>query len=479
MSETPRALKAAIRLLVRGFYRRIDVRGPERLPAEGPVLLTPNHPNSLMDSLVIGSVTARRVRFVAKHTLFTFPLRPLLAWGGVIPIRRRQDLAGARLTEAEALAQNEEAFQACFEVLDLGGVVGIFPEGITHDQPRLAPVKTGPARIALGAEARHGFGLGLVVLPVGLHFPSKAAFRSDAVVVFGEPIRIAAWKDRHAADPRQAVQDLTAEIEAGLKALVPQVSEQDAGLVSDVLGIYADRLPPPAGAEAPSPAETDRARTRQVVAAVVHFRGADPNQVTRLEKDLRRYHRLLDRLGLSDRTLGRSLSGAALREEGLPRLALLAAGLPLALYGLLNNLLASRLAALSVRLFARKDDQTMIALQRILGGVVGIPLTYALQGAAVHHLSRSWPVTLAYLATCPASGLFAWWYLRRLARTALTLEQGATLLTHRWLLMRLRRERTRLRRELDGLQARYRAATPPPPTPDLSHGDAGGTAARR
>ncbi len=461
MSGDAQVLKAAVKLLVRGFYRRVDVRGLERLPAEGPVLLTPNHPNSLMDSLVIGSVTVRRVRFVAKHTLFTFPLRPLLAWGGVIPIRRRQDLAEAKLTEEEARAQNEDAFKACFEVLDEGGVVGIFPEGITHDQPRLAPVKTGPARIALGAEARHGFGLGLAVLPVGLHFPSKAAFRSDAVVVFGEPIRIAAWKDRYAADPRQAVRDLTAGIEAGLKALVPQVPEQDTALVSDVLGIYADRLPPPPGAEAPSPAEADRARTRQVVAAVAHFREADPALVARLGRDLRRYHRLLERLGISDRTLGRSLSGAALREEGLPRLALLVLGLPLALYGLLNNLLASRLAALSVRLFARKEDQTMIALQRILGGIVGVPLTYALQGAAVHHLGRSWPVTLAYLATCPASGLFAWWYLRRLARAALTLEEGATLLTHRWLLRRLRRQRAALRRELDGLQARYPASTPP------------------
>jgi 1-acyl-sn-glycerol-3-phosphate acyltransferase len=469
MSEDARALKAAVKLLVRGFYRRIDVRGLARLPAEGPVLLTPNHPNSLMDSLVIGSVIARRVQFVAKHTLFTFPLKPLLAWGGVIPIRRRQDLAEAKLSEEEARAQNAETFKACFEVLDLGGVVGIFPEGITHDQPRLAPVKTGPARIALGAEERHGFALGLVVLPVGLHFPRKAAFRSDAVVVFGEPIRIAGWKDRHAADPRQAVRDLTAAIEEGLKALIPQVPEQDVGLVSDVLGIYADRLPPPTGTDVPSPAEADRMRTRQVVAAVARLRDADPALVARLGKDLRRYHRLLERLGLSDRILGRSLSGAALREEGLPRLALLILGFPLALYGLLNNLLASRLAALSVRLFARKHDQTMIALQRILGGLVGIPLTYALQGAAVRHLSRSWPVTAAYLATCPASGLFAWWYLRRLALTALTLEEGARLLTHRWLLLRLRRKRAGLRRELDEVQARYPAATPPDPAGASGH----------
>lgn len=453
-------LKGCVRLLVKGFYRRVEARGLEHLPAEGPVLFTPNHPNSLLDTLAVGSITGRRIHFVAKHTLFSGPLRPILAWAGVIPVRRRQDLGQG---EGGGMRENLQAFEACFAVLDRGGAVGIFPEGITHDAPRLAPVKTGPARIALGAEERHGFGLGLKIVPVGLHFPDKAAFRSDVLVVFGEPIRAADWKDRQAADPRAAVRELTAEIERRLKALLPQIPEEDEALVRDVLEVYADRLPPPPGAEAPSPAGQDLENARQVAAAVAHFRARDPVLVAALGGEISRYRRLLARLGLSDRTLGRSLSPAALREEGLPRALLLVLGFPLALYGLLNNLLADRLASLSVRLFARKEDRTMVAMQRVLGGAVGLPLTYGLQGAAVWRL-WGMPAALAYVATCPASGLFAWWYLRRLARAAVTLEEGAALLTHRWLLDRLRRRRAALRRELDRARERYLAeiAAPPP-----------------
>lgn len=450
-------LKACVRLLVQGFYRRLEVKGLEHLPASGPVLLAPNHPNSLMDPLAVGCATGRRVHFVAKHTLFSGPLRPVLAWAGVIPIRRQQDLAAAGLSPEEARAANLQAFDACFRVLERGDMVGIFPEGITHDAPRLAPVKTGPARIALGAEARHGFGLGVTVVPVGLHFPDKAGFRSEAVVAFGPPIPMAAWKDRHAADEAQAVRDLTAAIEAGIKALLPQVPEGDEALLGDVMAVYADRIPLPEEAE--TAAEQDRLRARRVLEAIAHFRNTDPALVETLGDALARYRRLLKRLRLSDLTLARSLSPQALREEGLPRAALLVLGLPLALYGLLNHLLAARLAALSVRLFARKEDRTMVALQRVLGGVVGIPLTYALQGGAVWHAFGP-RAALAYLCTCPAAGLFAWRYLRTLARTTVTLEEGAILLTHRWLLGRLRRRRAALRKALDAAAARFRAEAP-------------------
>ena len=94
----------------------------------------------------------------------------------------------------------------------------------------------------------------------------------------------------------------------------------------------------------------------------------------------------------------------------------------------------------------------MVALQRLLGGLVGIPLTYALQGWAVRR-AFGWNAMAAYLCSLPASGLFAWWWLRRLARTAVTLEEGAMLLTHRWLLFGLRRRRLALRRDLDAARS--------------------------
>src|SRR5437868_4507941 len=79
--------------LALGFYfRRIERFHLERIPAQGPVLFTSNHPNSLTDSFVIGAAVPRKVNFVATVALFRIkPVKWLLTQCGVIPINRVRD----------------------------------------------------------------------------------------------------------------------------------------------------------------------------------------------------------------------------------------------------------------------------------------------------------------------------------------------------------------------------------------------------
>ena len=128
----------------------------------GPVLVIANHPNSLMDALVILKVAGRRVRPLAKAPLFDQALIGHVLKGlHALPVYRQQDYPG----ETE---RNEDTFRAAIEALGLGEAVLIFPEGVSHSEPRLAPLKTGAARIALRAEQAADWKLGLKVVPVGL-----------------------------------------------------------------------------------------------------------------------------------------------------------------------------------------------------------------------------------------------------------------------------------------------------------------------
>ena len=52
------------------FFERVEVRHPERVPRAGPVLLCINHPNNLIDSLLVGAVLPRKVHYLASATLF-------------------------------------------------------------------------------------------------------------------------------------------------------------------------------------------------------------------------------------------------------------------------------------------------------------------------------------------------------------------------------------------------------------------------
>ncbi len=126
-------------------------------------------------------------------------------------------------------------FGSCYDAPADGSLVLIFPEGVTQDDPHLAPVKTGAARIALGARAAGV--AGITILPVvGIHYENKAAFRSRVLVASGEPIDLDDVAPtlnpdggRVTADNRAAVTSLTEQISTGMRSAGPDYRDWDQG----------------------------------------------------------------------------------------------------------------------------------------------------------------------------------------------------------------------------------------------------------
>ncbi len=207
------------------LLRRVEVAGRERLPEGRPVLLVANHFNGFVDPLVITSALGRLPRFIAKAGLRKVPLAGfILRRAGVVFVRRQGDAGGA--------VGNEDAFADCHRALVDRDIVAIFPEGTTHDRPRVDPIKTGAARIALGARAAGA--AGVVILPVGLAFPDKVALRASALVQIGVPIELDVVTPAGVgADDVEAVRKLTAVIERGLRAVSPDFTDVETALALD------------------------------------------------------------------------------------------------------------------------------------------------------------------------------------------------------------------------------------------------------
>jgi glycerol-3-phosphate O-acyltransferase / dihydroxyacetone phosphate acyltransferase len=180
-SLTDRLLTVLAGLVLRGFFRSVEIVGRERVPKDRPLLIVANHAGGFLDPVVLTRLFGRLPRFIAKSTLWRpVWVRPFLWLAGMIPVHRRQDHAGG--------SDNVRTFQEAERVLCAGGLVGIFPEGRTHDEAGVSRVHTGAARIALGAHAAGA--PGLVVVAVGVTFDDKIALRSRVLLSVGEPIEL-------------------------------------------------------------------------------------------------------------------------------------------------------------------------------------------------------------------------------------------------------------------------------------------------
>src|SRR4051794_2195600 len=205
-----RAVTALLRLLTRVFFKRIEIVDMERVPADVPVIFAVNHPNALIDPLFLLCFAPRPVSFLAKAPLFTTPVIGWFVRGlDAIPVYRKQDnVAGS----------NRETFGRARALLARGGAIAIFPEGTTHSDPRLRELKTGAARIALGASMPR-----IAIVPVGLYYTSKQTFRSAAVMQFGDAVFV-----RGGSLAPAEVDALTQRIDDALDAVTLQADSHEA-----------------------------------------------------------------------------------------------------------------------------------------------------------------------------------------------------------------------------------------------------------
>ncbi|MBI2615973.1 MAG: 1-acyl-sn-glycerol-3-phosphate acyltransferase [Gemmatimonadetes bacterium] len=271
------------------IYYRLTIAG-ERVPGDGPVLLVANHPNSLIDPIVVCAAARRPVRFLAKAPLFSdFKTGWMVRAVGAIPVYRRVD-------DPTLMDRNTDMFRAVYTSLARGAAVGIFPEGESHSEPSMVALKTGAARIALGTHAAHG--VRVPIIPVGLVFRQKDVFRSDALVVVGSPV---SWGDLagRGVEDTDAVRLLTERIGAGLRQVTLNLERwEDRPLVETVVAIW----------EAEWGSGLDRAQRVQRLDLTTRIladlrREPDPRWDA-LVRDVSGHRRRLARLRLSSKWLG-------------------------------------------------------------------------------------------------------------------------------------------------------------------------------
>ena len=193
------------RALVVGFCRlfwRVSVQGRENVPVSGPFILAPVH-RSNVDFAIVAVLTPRRMRYLAKDSIWKFGLGRVWESLGAIPVARGT-------ADREAMRQLEASLAA-------GDPVVMFPEGTRQSGPEVRPLFDGPAYIASRA--------GVPIVPVGIGGSEQAMPKGSKMLrpvkirlVVGKPLR-PEEREPGARVPRRAVAELTASLKDEVQRL--------------------------------------------------------------------------------------------------------------------------------------------------------------------------------------------------------------------------------------------------------------------
>lgn len=465
-----RLVQLVFSLALRLFFRRIEIYGAERVPADEPLLFVLNHPNGLIDPALVFCALPRRISFLAKSTLFHLPvMRRLLRIVEALPVYRRVD------AEAD-VTLNRRTFSQARDLLRRRRCIAIFPEGRSHDATQLQPVKTGAARIALGAlsvggdadeqgerngshreqrdegeTGRHAHALrSLKIVPAGLYYTSKTSFRSEALIRFGEPLEVEPVAlDANGEPPPDAVRDLSARIEAALREVTLNVADEEEletvtraeQLFSSIYETINFRLPLSAEFEL----------RRRFAETLAREPANDSPRVAHLRARLRSYEEEMGDFGIVPENLSvLAHSRSYVLRHFLARWLVVALLSPLAICGALLHLPAFLVSTFISKRITRHGIDEIAPTVRIVAAIVLVPLTWLIVAAATY-FRLGWRWSLASVPVAILCGYVAMRSLETLYDLRGWFRAALLVARSRRRLLRLLLAHRALQREMRGL----------------------------
>lgn len=452
-------IHAIISIAIRLFFRRIETVNVETVPKSGAIIFVLNHPNGLVDPALVFVSLPRRVSFLAKSTLFDNPIGAyLLNTFEILPVYRRID--------QDAKSQsNSSTFENCFELLRRGRCIAIFPEGISHDFPQLQIIKTGAARIALGAVGRRKAedeGMkddfssdsslifhpsALKIIPVGLYYTSKTSFRSEVLIRYGEAFEVDSIElDANGEPPRDAVLQLTAKIETALRDVTLNLeteSELDQVLRAEALfsSVYENLIFKQTLTQTVE-------RLQNMAARYKILEANDPQKMRDLNEKVTHYEDKLRKSGITNESLSilQHPTWYVFRYLIL-RVVLLIFLAPLAIIGAIVHSPAYFFSNLIGRIFKTHDTDVAGSSSTIIAAIALMPLTWLII-ALISLYFFSWQIAFLSIPVVILCGYIALRSSETLIDMRVWIKSAWLLFRQRALFLRLLVQRENLQREI-------------------------------
>lgn len=398
-----RLLKIVVSIGIRSYYKEIKILNKKVLQTKGPLIFISNHPNTLMDAMMIGFITKKSVYFMAKGTLFNSPFKLwLLKNLNMIPINR----SGEGSVKG---VKNQNSFDACYRLLEQKKSLVIFPEGTSFLERQLRELKTGSARIALEAETRNQGILGLKVIPLGLNYHKAEKFRSSVLVHIGEPIEIEPYINDYKTNPGKTAKTLTELFRVRLEdILIHTTTREQERLIDSLEEVLSSKY-----LSRKRGIEHDIQFLKKIKERVDRFQYSDPKRINKIELLLQNILWQLRKLDVKSDFLDRRFRSVMFIRQMFFSIIFIIIGMPLFLYGLWHNMIQYKLIDFIVPKITK--DIEYFAPLSVLLGIVLYPIFYAFLFYLMSNVfDMNSIVEIIYLISLPLSGFYAYWFNRYL-----------------------------------------------------------------
>jgi glycerol-3-phosphate O-acyltransferase / dihydroxyacetone phosphate acyltransferase len=437
-----RILTILFYLTTKAYFRSITVYGKKFLPKKDkPVIFAANHPSAFMDPIMLAAQINRSLYFLARGDVFKKKfLRPILSQLHMLPVYKSD-------VSPDQMHKNESTFAKCYDHLSINKAILIFPEGISKTERRLREIKTGVARIALGAEGKNDFKLGLTVVPIGLNYSNPHIFKGDVLLNFGKPILVSDYRDAYLKDPREAVVQLTERIKSDLeKQTVVIENEQLERTIKHIETLYRSTLRLEDSTK--EKGTQDFRLSQDIVKAVHYFAEHEPAVVKSFEGKINSYVRELKRSQLRDS----QIRSSSIRLDVLRRIAYFIFGFPLFLFGYVFNFIPFKLAALISRKVKARPD--FVGAVNIAVGLFIFLIVYIIQGFIIASFSNTLVAVVFCLSFYPV-GFFTVAYIKTYYRFRGSIKYLGLFMRKSDLVAGLKAKRKELIEELEKRKGEY------------------------
>ena len=455
-----KVLRKFAHTLIKKYYPKIQFTGVDQIPSDGPILFCANHPNSLIDPVLIGITAKRPVSFMAKAPLFKTPiLGPVMHALGMVPAYRGRD-------DSSQVKKNQKSLDRVIQGLQSGRAMGIFPEGVSTDLRQLGLVRGGAARIALGAF--EGGVEDLVIIPLGINYERKERLGSKVWINVGEPIQLQSFVDSTRSNEEKGITEdkvlrrkLTQQIESNLKTAIVHLENAEWDPLLDDLETLVEHSKHKASLKIPK-----LMRRKRIADALNYFHREEEETGTEVIAQIKQYHQKVKSAGLliDDPILQRSTPKTTFRIFW--QLIHLVIWFIPALFGTLGNIVPFVITR-AIAGKVQDEGQKTTALARI---GVGLPIYLLWYGSiayiVIQETSQFVLVTVTNFLLV-LSGTIALKYWPYCIKTMIHLGHQLRISLKRERLKQLRAELIQIRETLVQYAERYAKLVPRPNPPSI------------